>query len=1200
MAKSGNKMEVILMDTNAKRYLELISQHLQEHHAALFVGSGFSLNADKVTSDVPDIPLWAGLAQKFKEKLGDSDQNDPLALAESVEIAYGRSELDHLLLDSIKDADYRPSPLYEKLLRLPWSDVFTTNYDTLLERAGENLVEKTFTLVTNKNDLVGSSGATRLIKLHGSFPSQRPFIITAEDYRTYPQKFAPFVNTVQQSLLENTLCMIGFSGNDPNFNNWIGWIRDNLGAENAPYLYLLSHESVSDVRREWLHRRNIIVVDLSEIFSAETPYAIYEKALDYLWNAYSEFRVTGQNWKIEQLLGENLNHTASIKEALPILKKNHENCPKAVTLSALNREQLKHLLSITRSILAEQCSQKNPDTEKEIEYLYEYDWLNEKALLPLFSADIDLYQKILDRNSDVCSAEKGSILLSMLRSFREHGDEENWNKKYEEIITIRSFLTDEQQEKLQWEKCLHLLFRYEFQQTKQQLREWRVSPDKTLWALRKAALCAELGEYNTALSLLQNSLSNLRQRLSRQTRPDAFLISLESPMMRLQSYISQAYSSSKEEIDGENDSQDFADEHRRTIHRQYEVDWEDENKYFTSKLEAHWVPFQTYESKPGFDFGINSSTMHLGGEDEERILAFSFLRFREETGIPFRLGNVVEGTKAAGGAAERIALYCPLWAILTVVRTDEEKYVESSLTRGVLSTWPQEDADECCKFYMDAVLRTETELNEIKTHWANTFATRTARILLTALSELCSKCSDKMMETLLVFLKKLYESPQKEHYLNATLMVRRLISFYPVALRHDLVMQLLTFPLPDLKRLNVQLDFPDPFEVLSASASGYESNSDRSYKEVEQLIALIQRNDEDLSALNRLLYCGAHGLLTTEQKKWLGGFIWENGEPHLPPYWLDTVCLKLPSQYEVEEVRYLCQSITNKIAQNTSGAIRFPGGDAVFTELINVSLPHADDFTPEETSAILEYSNKRITALSENINREVDIFGDKGMFVSQIYQILHALWIFTTLRSQWTPTEKDCAVMSAIITQCDSHHISHHGIKRYWSIFLKQNFESKKDLEHSLRSADTKRTHSCYNVLATTICNPDKRLLPDDELCIGLGVAAQQIAWGVPKQLVSALQTVSHAVQYRSDLLTTHPMELILTGLSQLLEQTRISSDDTVATASEKGDIRRWAVILATKIDTGKISKDGQEILKDWRAVSQDKDEFAEIRNGQR
>ena len=213
---------------------------------------------------------------------------------------------------------------------------------------------------------------------------------------------------------------------------------------------------------------------------------------------------------------------------------------------------------------------------------------------------------------------------------------------------------------------------------------------------------------------------------------------------------------------------------------------------------------------------------------------------------------------------------------------------------------------------------------------------------------------------------------------------------------------------------------------------------------------------------------------------------------------------------------------------------------------------------------------------------------------------MHALWIFTTLRSQWTPTEKDCTVLTAILTQCDTHHISHHGIKRYWSILLKQDFESQKDLERSLRSADTKRAHSCYNVLATTICHPDKMLLPDDELCTGLEIAAQQIAWGVPKQLAAALQTVSFAAEDRPDLLTTHSMVLILTGLSQLLEQTRISSDDTVATASEKGDIRRWAVILATKIDTGTISKDGQEILKDWRAVSQDKDEFAEIRNGQR
>ena len=73
------------MVENAKQYLNIISQHLQENHAALFVGAGFSLNADKVTSDVPAMPLWNDLATKFSEKLGlDDQQLDSLTLAENV------------------------------------------------------------------------------------------------------------------------------------------------------------------------------------------------------------------------------------------------------------------------------------------------------------------------------------------------------------------------------------------------------------------------------------------------------------------------------------------------------------------------------------------------------------------------------------------------------------------------------------------------------------------------------------------------------------------------------------------------------------------------------------------------------------------------------------------------------------------------------------------------------------------------------------------------------------------------------------------------------------------------------------------------------------------------------------------------------------------------------------------------------------
>ena len=82
-----------------------------------------------------------------------------------------------------------------------YSHVFTTNYDTLLERAADKVTNRRYNVVICQEDLVNSNNAPRILKLHGSFPSYRPFIITEEDYRTYPVKFAAMVNTVQQALL---------------------------------------------------------------------------------------------------------------------------------------------------------------------------------------------------------------------------------------------------------------------------------------------------------------------------------------------------------------------------------------------------------------------------------------------------------------------------------------------------------------------------------------------------------------------------------------------------------------------------------------------------------------------------------------------------------------------------------------------------------------------------------------------------------------------------------------------------------------------------------------------------------------------------------------------------------------------------------------------------------------------------------------
>lgn len=223
-------------------YLKELSDALTNHHAAIMVGAGFSKNAEKVTTRDTRFLNWNELADLFYEKLyGTAVKNEikyssPLRLAEEVEKTLGRPTLEKILQKAAPDKDYSPSELHIKLMRLPWRDVFTTNYDTLLERAADQVSERRYNVILTQNDLLNSNDAPRIVKLHGSFPSNRPFIITEEDYRTYPKKFAAYVNTVQQALLENVFCLIGFSSDDINFLSWIGWIRDNLGRENSQKL----------------------------------------------------------------------------------------------------------------------------------------------------------------------------------------------------------------------------------------------------------------------------------------------------------------------------------------------------------------------------------------------------------------------------------------------------------------------------------------------------------------------------------------------------------------------------------------------------------------------------------------------------------------------------------------------------------------------------------------------------------------------------------------------------------------------------------------------------------------------------------------------------------------------------------------------------------------------------------------------------
>lgn len=249
--------------------------------AAVMVGAGFSLNAEPVRPGRIRMPNWADLIRLMVDRLYPAASGDhrnrermlrqidatstAVRVAEEFAATFGRPALDDLIFQAIPDADFAPGVLHNLLLDLPWVDVLTTNYDTLLESAARTCIYRQYSVVRTPEE-ISISARPRIVKLHGSFPSTRPFVLTEEDFRTYPRRFAPFLNLAQQVAMENVLCLIGFSGDDANFLYWTGWVRDHLGPY-APKIYLCGLLKLPDSQRMLLHGRNVVPIDFSPQFS---------------------------------------------------------------------------------------------------------------------------------------------------------------------------------------------------------------------------------------------------------------------------------------------------------------------------------------------------------------------------------------------------------------------------------------------------------------------------------------------------------------------------------------------------------------------------------------------------------------------------------------------------------------------------------------------------------------------------------------------------------------------------------------------------------------------------------------------------------------------------------------------------------------------------------------------------------------------
>lgn len=715
---------------NVLHIREALWRHKGLGNASVMVGSGFSRNAEPVGLSPPPMPAWWQMAEALCEPLYPDDDlrrkaavreasgtSGFLRIAQEYKAAFGSSALNSRIRSLVPDIQYNPSDLHKRLLRLQWADVFSTNWDTLLERTCSDVFERSYDVVRTAGD-IPFAARPRIVKLHGTFPSHDPFIFTETDYRTYPREHAPLVNLVQQAMMETIFCLIGFSGDDPNFLHWAGWVHDNLG-RSAPKIYLVGWLELSVHRRRMLEERNVMPVDLAGLPQANKwpEHQRHRKATEWFIAALEQGRPdpviswpqpssprppsgssdlgplpgrSGTTPESEPVFSAPANKAEALRQAIPAWRHNRRLYPGWVVAPEHVRSRL-WMTTPDWDWALKALPELSP--WERLAALGEWTWRLERALYPLpTSRRDDAFDAVgaidfLNRRvggsplpEDAAWDDLELYAEQLAHALARDGRHNLERAVFDRAVRLLRMLGEARPSALHaavYEECLWDLGLGAKAECEARLRAWTIPDGENLYALRKAGLLAEIGENASACAVLEAVLARVR-RTRRRDIDDIAALSLESWALYLA--LGYAHDTTNEYASPGVMARDAFDRWRDLA--AVECDAFGDFKALTRELESPPERMGPVERRRGFDLHHVSRTINLvSGRSTRDRNAFQMVMMCEASGLPPRARNTQLAAKGLQAAAAILADSEPALAVQLAVRLGS-KATDVVLTRS--------------------------------------------------------------------------------------------------------------------------------------------------------------------------------------------------------------------------------------------------------------------------------------------------------------------------------------------------------------------------------------------------------------------------------------------------------------------------------------------------------------------------------------
>ncbi|MCP4353499.1 MAG: CHAT domain-containing protein [Desulfobacterales bacterium] len=243
-------------------FLTELSKLLSKEDIILFIGHGLSAIAG-----LPDwMTLIRPLAQSVRYQLPTEDKlittDHLLTAAQHYENQRSRQSLIQHLRDALESTLVKTATAHKIISTLPVNVIFTTNYDNLIERALDEANRRPNIIVSELDLSFWDEGRVQLIKLCGDLNRPESIIITKRDFNTYCTTRSRLAERLRTTLESKTALFIGYSLQDPFFNQiWdhIGLDFGNLRRRSYAVLFDANPMETDDLRQRGIHVINLEV-----------------------------------------------------------------------------------------------------------------------------------------------------------------------------------------------------------------------------------------------------------------------------------------------------------------------------------------------------------------------------------------------------------------------------------------------------------------------------------------------------------------------------------------------------------------------------------------------------------------------------------------------------------------------------------------------------------------------------------------------------------------------------------------------------------------------------------------------------------------------------------------------------------------------------------------------------------------------------